>query len=81
MATQVIGTTTWEEVTTTTVETVFQNQSNNPMYLTTEDTSGLNFNEGYYLTPEGGAIVLDAGVTVSAVAFRSDSVLFYMGIQ
>ena len=81
MATQSIGTTAWEEVTTTTVETVFQNQSVNPMYITTESTSGLTFDQGFYLAPQGGAIILDAGVTVSAVAFRSESILFYMGVQ
>lgn len=81
MATTNVGTTAWETITTTTVETVFQNKSINPIYITTGSTASLPFNEGYYLQPEGGAIVLDAGVTVSAVAFRYDSELFYMGVQ
>ena len=80
MATQSIGITGWTEVVTTSAETVFQNQSVNPMYITTESTSGLNFDEGFYLAPMS-SIILDTGVTVSAVAFRSESELFYMSVQ
>lgn len=81
MAEATIGTDGWDSVVTTTAETVFQNQSNNPMYITTESTGSLAFDQGYYLEPNGGAIILDAGVTVSAVAFRYDSKLFYMAVQ
>ena len=80
MAEATIGTDGWDEVVTTTAETVFQNQSNNPMYITTESTGSLNFDQGFYLEPNG-AIILDSGVTVSAVAFRSSSKLFYMAVQ
>lgn len=81
MAVTNVSSSAWTPITTTTVETVFQNRSPNPMYITTESTSGLPFNEGFYLTPQGGAIILDAGVTVSAVTFRYDSDIFYMAIQ
>ena len=79
MANQTIGTTAWESVTTTTADTVFQNQSVNPMYLTTEATGGLSFDQGFYLAPND-AIVIATGQDVSAVAFRSDSELFYMAV-
>ena len=79
MANQTIGTTAWESVTTTTADTVFQNQSVNPMYLTTEATGSLTFDQGFYLAPND-AIVIASGKNVSAVAFRSDSELFYMAV-
>jgi hypothetical protein len=79
MANQTIGTTAWESVTTTTADTVFQNQSVNPMYLTTEATGALTFDQGFYLAPND-AIVIAAGQDVSAVAYRSDSELFYMAV-
>lgn len=80
MAEATIGTDGWDEVVTTTAETVFQNQSNNPMYLTTESTSGLNFDQGFLLSPNQ-AIVLASGVTVSAITFRNDGKLFYMAVE
>lgn len=80
MAIQSVSSTAWNSVVTTTAETVFQNRSVNPMYLTTESTSGLDFNEGFYLAPNE-AVVIGAGETVSAVCFRYDSDLFYMNVS
>jgi hypothetical protein len=80
MATSSIGIAAWESVVTTTAQTVFQNKSVNHMYITTESTGSLGFNEGFYLAPNS-SIVLDGGVTVSAVAFSSASELFYMPVQ
>jgi hypothetical protein len=80
MTTSTIGIEAWESVVTTTAQTVFQNKSVNHMYITTEDTAGLNFDAGFYLAPNS-AIVLDGSVVVSAVAFRSASELFYMTVQ
>lgn len=80
MAIQSVSSTAWTSVVTTTAETVFQNRSVNPMYLTTESTSGLDFNEGFYLAPNE-ALVIGAGEAVSAVCFRYDSDLFYMNVS
>jgi len=47
MSTKSISKDSWTSVITTSADTVFQNTSDvNPMYLTTESTSGLNFDEG-----------------------------------
>lgn len=75
-----IGIDGWDSVVTTTAETVFQNQSNNHMYITTEATGSLDFDEGFYLAPMS-SIILDTGVAVSAVTFRNDGELFYMQVQ
>jgi hypothetical protein len=80
MTTSSIGISAWESVVTTSTQTVFQNKSINHMYVTTESTGGLSFDAGFYLAP-GAAIILDGGVAVSAVAFRSASELFYMTVQ
>lgn len=74
-----INTTAWTEVVTTSADTVFQNQSNNPMYITTETTGSLDFDQGLKLVPNA-AVVIASGNTVSAVAHRTDSTLFYMSI-
>jgi hypothetical protein len=80
MATQTIGTTAWESVTTTTADTVFQNKGAHPIYITTESTSGLDFSDGFYLEPQGGAIVISSSQDVSAVSFNSDNELFYVEV-
>lgn len=80
MAEATIGTDGWDEVVTTTAETVFQNQSINPMYITTEATGSLSFDEGFLLPPSQ-ALVLSAGVTVSAATYRNDGKLFYMAVE
>ena len=80
MAIQSIGTGAWESVTTTSADTVFQNMGAQPVYLTTESTSGLDFNDGFYLQPNGGAIVVSSGKTVSAVSFNSENEVYYAEI-
>lgn len=80
MAEQTIGTSAWESVTTTTAETVFQNQSVNVMYLTTEATGSLEVDQGFLLLPNA-SIVIDSGVDVSAISNRDEGILFYMNIQ
>jgi hypothetical protein len=78
MSTKSISKDSWTSVITTSADTVFQNTSDvNPMYLTTESTSGLNFDEGFYLGPKD-AVVITSGKSVSAVSFRYDSDIFYM---
>lgn len=79
MSEQTIGTDGWDSVVTTTADTVFQNQSNNAMYITTESTGGLDFDQGYLLNPNE-AIVITTGKDVSAVTFRNDGTLFYMAV-
>ena len=75
-----VSTTAWTEIHTTTADTVFQNQSGNkPMYVTTETTGSLAFNEGFYLPPTA-AVVIGTGQTVSAVTFQSESDIFYMEV-
>ena len=68
---------TWTSILTTTGETVFQNRSINAMYITTEPTGSLEVDQGFYLAPQQ-AIVLGAGLAVSAITFRNDGELFYM---
>lgn len=79
MSEATIGTSAWVSVVTTTADTVFQNQSNNTIYLTTESTGSLDFDQGLKLVPNA-AVVIASGNAVSAVSHRSDSVLFYMVI-
>jgi hypothetical protein len=70
----------WTEITTTVSDTVFQNRNGiNPMYITTEDTSSLPFNEGFHLPPNTG-VVIGAGQTVYAVTFRDSGNIFYMEV-
>lgn len=80
MAEQTIGTSAWESVITTTAETVFQNQSVDPIFITTEATGSLDTDQGFLLLPND-SIVIDTGVDVSAIAHRQGSKLFYMEIQ
>lgn len=77
MAISTISDSAWTSVVTTTAETVFQNRSVNSMYITTESTSGLGFDKGFYLAPDQ-AIVIGTGQAVSAVTFRNSGELFYM---
>ena len=75
-----VSNTAWTEVVTTTADTVFQNQTGvNPMYITTEDPSGLPFNEGFHLPPNIG-VVIGEGYTVYAVTFRNPGDIFYMEV-
>lgn len=41
----------WDEIVTTSADTVFQNQSQRPLYLTTEDTTSLDLREGLFVAP------------------------------
>ena len=80
MPKETVSTTAWTEITTTTADTVFQNQNGIcPMYITTEDTTSLPFDEGFYLPPSVG-VVVGSGKTVNAVTFRNDGDIFYMEV-
>ena len=80
MPKETVSTSSWTEVHTTTVDTVFQNQSSkNPMYITTEYEASLPFNEGFYLPPSS-AVIISPGKTVYAVTFMSESQVFYMEV-
>lgn len=79
MSTITLSTSAWTSVTTTTADTVFQNKSASPVYVTTESTAGLDLSDGFYLGPDQG-IVVSSGQTVSAVSFGSPAELFYMGV-
>ena len=79
MSTATLSTTAWTEVATTTADTVFQNKSASPVYITTESTSGLDFDDGFFLGPDQG-LVVSSGKTVSAVAFNAAATLFYMDV-
>jgi hypothetical protein len=80
MPKETVSTTAWTEITTTTADTVFQNQNGiNPMYITTEDPTGLPFTEGFYLPPNM-AVVVSEGNTVNAVTFRGAGDIFYMEV-
>lgn len=80
MAIVTVGTDAWTSIVTTAAETVFQNRTVNPMYITTESTSGLDFDKGFYLAPDQ-AVVLSIGVTVSGVTFRNPGPIFYMTVE
>jgi hypothetical protein len=70
----------WTEVATTTADTVFQNRNGAAaMYITTEDTTELPFDEGFYLPPNT-AVVISEGLTVSAVSFSDTGIIFYMEV-
>jgi hypothetical protein len=76
-----VNTDAWTSVVTTTQETVFQNQNGIcPMYITTEDTAGLPFNEGFHLPPNA-AVVIGPGQSVKAVTFRNAGPIFYMVVS
>jgi len=79
MSTSTLSTTAWTEVATTTTDTVFQNRSNSPVYITTEATGSLDPTDGFYLGPSQ-AIIVSTGNTVSAYAFREAVELFYMEV-
>ena len=79
MSTATIGTDGWDSVVTTTANTVFQNRSKHPVYITTEATGSLAYDEAYELNP-GEAIVIASGYSVSAVTFNADTTLFYMTV-
>lgn len=79
MAIQTINTGAWETVVTTAADTAFQNKSNSPIYLTTEDTTSLALDNGLFLEPNGVAVIA-SGNTVSATAFGADAELFYMAV-
>lgn len=69
----------WQSVTTTAAETVFQNQSQRPMYILTGSTAGAGLREGYLLVPFGG-IVVASGLDVSVSVLDGSGALFYMAV-
>lgn len=77
---ETVATDEWTEVVTTENDTVFQNRNGiNAMYVTTEDTTSLPFDEGFHLPPNTG-VVIGAGKTVYAVTFRDPGNIFYMEV-
>lgn len=69
----------WTEVVTTAEETIIQNpDSHFAIYVTTEDTTGDNFDEGILL-PALAAINFPSGVTVSAASVHRPGFIAYTG--
>lgn len=79
MSTATIGTDGWDSVVTTTANTVFQNRSQHPVYITTEATGSLDYTDAYELKT-GEAVVIASGYDVSAVTFNVDATLYYMTV-
>lgn len=70
----------WQTVTTTAADTVFQNQSQREVYITTASTGGLGEKEGYLLAPWVGSIIIASGLTVSAISFLDSANIYYMSV-
>ena len=70
----------WVAITTTTADTVFQNQSPREVYLVTGATGGLTEKEGYLLTPWVGSVIIGTGLAVSARSQVSDAKILYMTV-
>jgi hypothetical protein len=68
---------TWEEVVTTTVDTIFKNVDGRPIYVTTEATAELALDDGFCLQP-GESITIGSGLDVEANAIDVEGKLFYM---
>lgn len=80
MSTASIGTDGWDAIVTTTANTVFQNKySAQPIALTTESTSGLDYNDSFILQP-GESIVIASGNDVAGVTWGADTTIFYMTV-
>lgn len=80
MAIATITTGSWQSVTTTTTDTVFQNQTPREVYITTASTGSLPEKEGYLLRPWVGSIVIGSGLAVSARAFGGTATILYMSV-
>lgn len=69
----------WTTITTTTTDTVFQNKSAKPMFITSEATGGLSTREGFELHPRE-SIVYGTGHTVKASTVQAQGVIYYTNI-
>lgn len=78
MAITTVSPGTWETITTTTGDTVFQNQSNREMYITAEDTPG-TLKDGFLLEPWKG-LVFSGSLDVKVSVHGADGVVFYMEV-
>lgn len=70
---------TWTEVTTTTEDTAFQNRGGAVMYLTTEDTTSLDLEDGIAV-PVGLVVAVASGKTVSVNFPQGSGSVFYVGV-
>ena len=69
----------WDDVVTTTVDTVFQNRDEGPIWITTEDPTSSDLDEGVELQA-GDAIVIGSGNDVSASSKGAVRRLYYVAI-
>ena len=80
MAVATITAGSWQSVTTTTQDTVFQNRTPREVYILTGSTAAVPIKEGFLLAPWVGALVIATGQTVSAAALDGTAIVFYMGV-
>lgn len=69
----------WTEIVVTAADTVVQNRSTAPLFVSTEDTTSLPFEEGL-LVPPGAAVVIAASATVMGASVGVDGRAFYMEV-
>lgn len=69
----------WNVILTTTTDTAFQNRDSRPIWVTTEDTTSADLDEGVELQP-GDAIIIGAGNDVEASCLEADARLLYLEV-
>lgn len=69
----------WAALVTTTTDTVVQNRDSRPVWVSTEDTTSSDLDEGVELQP-GDAIVIAAGNDVEVSSIDAVARVFYMDI-
>lgn len=67
----------WTEVVVTSADTIVQNRAPHALFLSTEDTTSLDLEEGL-LVPPGAAVEIASGSTVMGASINVDGRVFYM---
>lgn len=70
----------WTEITTTSADTIFENKSSQVVWISTEDVTSADLDEGVALSA-GDAIVIGTGQTVSASTVDDPAEIFYMALN
>jgi hypothetical protein len=79
MTIQTLDADEWTTVTTTETDTVFYNRGASPIFVSTEDTTSADIDDGLPLLP-GEAIVLADGYAVTASCIGAPTEVFWMPI-
>lgn len=69
----------WQTVTTTTTDTVFQNQSPREVYLLAGTVGAAGLKDGFLVKPYDG-IVIASGKLVSGSTFTANALIFFMEV-